>query len=189
MGRSIITIAREALVDHLIAKWGRTALATYTNPVTVADPGHGLDPITPVALGGQHGFDATLDADCAPFTAVQVWSGMGGTGYLVVDVKPDGEAQTKIPGEFPLDMQPARVMIEIVTPEGLGHLEDQYAAALRQIFSPGTTFTPAENGLERIVVRRAPAMGTELGTTGSTRHTEMAIDVELEFTAQAAIAA
>ena len=185
VARPIATVTREVLYTHLTGNWRRSRLALYEDPVTIADPGHGLDEITPVSMHGQP-FDVEQASHVQPFTPAQVLSQGSGTGYITFLFQSLDDPSTMIPGERPVDNWPVEILIEIVTPTGLGHLHDQYSSALAQIFSPSTTFTPNESGILFIKTRTVSPSAEELFFTGSTAHHQTEVSADVQYYGQPA---
>lgn len=86
---------RRVVVGHLLAKWKRSELAA--GAIEVEDAAHGQDEISPVAFIGEP-FDANVAEDVAPFIVEQVNNADNGTGYLILQLRPIGEAIVAEPG-------------------------------------------------------------------------------------------
>lgn len=157
MSRSVATVERDSLVGHLRTNWKRSRLSTFTLDITVDDPGHGLDDISPVIYLGQimdPDSDESVSA-ISPFSARDLRGfseGSGvrlGTGWLVVAIEELRES-TIIPGERPIKMADTLLKTWIASPADDGpETADNYSGALGSIFE-SQFFEPGEAGVEEI---------------------------------------
>lgn len=192
MSRGIAQVEFEAEVAYLLANWKRSALAGFSGGVTVPDPGHGLDEISPVTVVGIP-FDADNPDDVTPFTPEQLrtrdeaGATIEGTGFLAVELKPGGAPIVVSPGRTP-EMREDHVLdILIVTPGRRGpDLAHVYAGALAMLFRR-VHLDPAESGIDTIRNLSPPSERPEpQGDDGDWRYDRMLIRFARFYRAPAA---
>lgn len=157
MSRSLASVERETLVTHLVNNWKRTRLLTFARNVTVPDPGHGHDVISPIIYLNQP-MNPDSDGDVgaiSPFTARDIRGFQEGAttrlgvGWLVVAV---GELRdrTIIPGDPPVKLADVVLSVWIAAPSIDGtETPDNYTGAVVSIFE-SQFFEPGEAGIEEI---------------------------------------
>lgn len=141
MSLGIATIELRLLAQHLVSQWRRSALAGYEQGITVPDPGHGLDEISPVVVVG-HPWNADDASDTAPFLPENLRDqpdGAGGvtdgTGFVSFETMPSGEPRVTSPGLPPVQAQDLIADHVIITPSRRGpDLAYAYAGALAMIW-------------------------------------------------------
>lgn len=136
MADAIATSEFDAEVQYLLDGWKRTALASFAQGVTIPDPGHGHDEISPVSVIGIP-FDPDTAGDVTPFSPQDLRDidDQDGTGFLAVELKPRGRPVVMSPGLIPEMREDHDVDILIVTPGRRGPaLSMAYAGALAMLF-------------------------------------------------------
>ncbi len=151
MARGIAEVEFQELVDHVLDNWKRTALANFDQGVTVADPGHGRDEISPVTVVGIP-FNPDQAEDASPFTPQELrdhqvaGTARAGCGFIVLELRPIGRPTVLVPGPAPEMREDVLLEVTIITPGRNGPaLANSYAGALSMIFRY-VYLTPAGGG-------------------------------------------
>jgi len=153
--RAIATVEFEAEIQYLVDGWRRSVLAALPHPVTIEDPGHGLDEVSPVTVIGMR-FNVDDQDDVAPFTPEQLRTRkeggvvVEGTGFIAAELQPIGGPIVVSPGNPPELREDHRLDLLLVTPGRRGPaLANSYAGALASLFRY-VNVDPAESGIDSI---------------------------------------
>ena len=147
-------IARKAAMTYLTENWGRIAIATFSQGITVPDPGHGLDEICPISYWGMP-FDPTKDEFVSQVSTLKAYQLQNngsnkGTGWLLCQVKDDGPPVTMTPGKIPEMRLNFVLEVNIAVPLNTGEkLSDLYAGVLAMLFR-FVRFNPDIGGVDYV---------------------------------------